>query len=86
MMIINYKAQGPMIYDKPKGWYILYNKINVIISLCHDVIIANSSFSWWSAYFNNYHIKVILYPSSYYYNNNDNENDRGNDDDNTTES
>lgn len=40
--------------------------ITYAYSLCHDIIIANSTFSWWSAYFNSYSNKLIVYPDTYY--------------------
>ena len=42
----------------------------VIMSCCEYNIIANSSFSWWGAYFNDYKDKIVCYPSIWFGKNN----------------
>jgi hypothetical protein len=38
----------------------------LFMSCCHYNIIGNSSFSWWSAYFNSWQDKIVCYPSVWF--------------------
>jgi hypothetical protein len=49
------------IDDNIEDWYQM-----LIMSLCNYNIIANSSFSWWGAYFNSNIDKIVCYPERWF--------------------
>ena len=55
------KVEFQKVDDKIVDW-----KQLLIMSSCHHNIIANSSFSWWAAYFNPHKDKVVCYPSVWF--------------------
>lgn len=46
--------------EHPEDWIEMY-----LMSKCHKNIIANSSYSWWAAWLNNYEDKLVLAPNKW---------------------
>lgn len=52
-----------IIYVESQPIYIQF----YIMTLCHNIIISNSTFSWWAAYLNIHPTKKVFYPKHWYY-------------------
>jgi len=49
------------VYDIEEDWEEM-----LLMSMCEHNIIANSTFSWWAAYFNSNPDKMVCYPSTWF--------------------
>lgn len=52
-----------IIYVESQPIYIQF----YIMTLCHNIIISNSTFSWWAAFLNIHDNKKVFYPKHWYY-------------------
>lgn len=66
----NLKIDFPCSYVDHNHGAESYNDMR-LMSLCQHNIIANSSFSWWAAWLNANHNKIVVAPKKWFSNNND---------------
>jgi len=65
-MLIKLKEQFPSVSFRKVSDIIEDWEQLLLMSCCHHNIIANSTFSWWGAYFNAYEKKTICYPDKWF--------------------
>lgn len=65
-IILSLKTDFPKcIFQKIDDSFLDWEQL-LLMSCCKHNIIANSTFSWWGAYFNSYSEKIVCYPSQWF--------------------
>ncbi len=59
------QSSHPMVFVNHNGSETAHEDLH-LMSLCQHNIIANSSFSWWAAWLNQYPDKIICYPDPWF--------------------